>query len=170
MSQSTQRLAEKAGYRNGPHGEGGEGIQTLVHPPAWSTRPNERPGAPFKTRSPGPGLAPWQIRRTTLLIEERLSEPLSIAELASAARLSSSHFAKAFKTSVGASPHFYIMGRRIVRAKQLMADPSQSLATIAFSCGLADQAHLSRLFRRMEGVTPNAWRRATRGVVAGLAA
>ena len=41
-----------------------------------------------------------------------------------------------------------------------MLSTDAPLSEIALDCGLADQAHLSRLFRRIVGETPRAWRRA----------
>jgi AraC family transcriptional regulator len=105
------------------------------------------------------GLAPWQILRTEALVERRMEERLTTAELATAVRLSAGYFARAFKRSFGVSPHLYLMKRRVARAKHLMTTTSRPLSEIALSCGLSDQAHLSRIFRQHEGETPNRWRR-----------
>lgn len=105
------------------------------------------------------GLAPWQILRTRAAIEARLSERISPAELATAARLSRSYFARAFKRSFGEGPQAYINRRRIARAKALMLQSGEPLTAIALACGLADQAHFCRLFRTYEGQSPSAWRR-----------
>jgi AraC-like DNA-binding protein len=53
----------------------------------------------------------------------------------------------------------HIVRLRLERAKQLMLTTRDPLSDIALRCGLADQAHLSKLFRRWTGETPNAWRR-----------
>jgi AraC family transcriptional regulator len=108
------------------------------------------------------GLAPWQVLRVKALIEGRLAERLSLGDLAAAVRLSKTHFAKAFRKSFGDSPHVHLMKQRIVRAKHLMTTTGDHLAEIALACGLSDQAHLSRTFRRLEGDSPNAWRRRSR--------
>jgi AraC-like DNA-binding protein len=70
------------------------------------------------------------------------------------------HFAVAFRNSVGESPREHIIRRRIERAQGLMLSTEKSLSDIAAECGLADQAHLTRLFRRIVGDSPAAWRRA----------
>ena len=106
------------------------------------------------------GLAPWQMLRVRTLIEAQLAERLSVRDLAAVTRLSSSHFARSFKRSFGDSPQVYINRRRIVRAKALMMQTDESLTGIAMACGLADQAHFCRLFRRFEGQSPSGWRRA----------
>jgi len=108
---------------------------------------------------PSCGLAPWQRARITSYVDANLAKRLSTAELAALVRLSTSHFCRAFKASLGCSPHEYVIQCRIVRAKMLMLETGISLAQIAAECGLADQAHLCRLFRRRVGISPSAWRR-----------
>jgi len=70
------------------------------------------------------------------------------------------YFSRAFKVSFGETPHAYVMRRRVRRAQELMLNSDEPLSHIALACGFADQAHLSRLFRREVGATPSAWRRA----------
>lgn len=108
------------------------------------------------------GMAPWQIRRVKAHIEENLHEPLPISLLSQMVRLSSSYFSRAFKVSFGCSPHSYILRRRIERAKLLMQSSDEPLVQVALGCGLSDQAHLSRIFRRYVGCTPSFWRRHAR--------
>jgi AraC-like DNA-binding protein len=87
---------------------------------------------------------------------------MQIAELSTLAGLSSSHFQRAFKDSVGRTPCSYVSQLRIERSKLMMRDTTQSLSQIALACGFSDQSHLSRLFRKCVGATPTQWRRATR--------
>ena len=106
------------------------------------------------------GLAPWQVRRVLAHIEANLSRTIRNKDLAAIARLSTFHFAVAFRNSVGESPHEHIIRRRVERAQGLMLSTDKALSDIAAECGLADQAHLTRLFRRLVGQSPAAWRRA----------
>lgn len=106
------------------------------------------------------GLAPWQVRRVLAHIEANLNTSIRNKDLAAIARLSEYHFNVAFRGSVGDSPHEYIIRRRMERAQGLMLSTEKSLSEIALECGLADQAHFCRLFRRIVGDTPAAWRRA----------
>lgn len=105
------------------------------------------------------GLAPWQKRRVDRYLRRSLHRPLRIEELAEQAALSASHFARAFKDSFGTTPHSYIIGLRLELAQRLMLTTSDPLSQIALACGLASQAHLSKLFRRWLGEPPSAWRR-----------
>ena len=81
-------------------------------------------------------------------------------DLAALVELSSFHFCRAFRDSFGDSPHAYVTRRRIERAQGLMLTTNNSLSQVAMDCGLADQAHFNRLFRRFVGESPGAWRRA----------
>ena len=128
------------------------------------SNPAPRAGAPLPlvgiaTRG---GLAPWQIRRVTEYIEEHLASTIRLQDLAGIARLSHSHFCRAFKESLGHPAHAYVMRRRVHRAQGLMLSTTESLSQIAALCGMADQAHFCKLFRRLVGESPNAWRRARR--------
>lgn len=105
-------------------------------------------------------LAPWQIRKVTNYVEATLDRTIRNDDLAALVRLTPSHFGRAFRNSVGEPPHEYVIRRRIERAQGLMLSTPASLSEIALNCGLADQSHLTRLFRRMVGESPMAWRRA----------
>lgn len=108
----------------------------------------------------GGGLAPWQIRRVSTHIEEHLSENVLCEDLSAVAKLSLSHFSRAFRGSFGCPPHAYLTQRRLERAQGLMLATNESLGQIALECGFVDQPHLSRLFHRFVGQSPAAWRRA----------
>jgi AraC family transcriptional regulator len=108
----------------------------------------------------GGGLAPWQIRKLITYIDVNLDRTITTRCLATVARLSSFHFCRAFRDSFGDSPHGYVIRRRMERAQGLMLTTSSSLGQIAAECGLADQAHFNKLFRKFAGESPGAWRRA----------
>ena len=87
---------------------------------------------------------------------------MRVKDLAEQVSLSVSHFCRAFKESFGASPHLHLTRSRVERAQCLMLTTDDPLTQIALACGMADQAHLSKLFRREVGEPPNAWRRRNR--------
>lgn len=105
------------------------------------------------------GLASWQLARVRRHVEDKLDRTILIEDLAIIARLSPGHFCRAFKVSTGETPHGYIVRQRIRRAQTLMMTTDDTLSQIACACGLTDQAHLTRLFRRMLNETPLVWRR-----------
>jgi AraC family transcriptional regulator len=105
------------------------------------------------------GLAPWQLRRARELARAKLSDSISVSELATECRLSSSHFSRAFKQTTGMTPHSWLTRMRVEQAKELLQETDIELVDIALTCGFADQSHFSRVFSRAEGQTPGRWRR-----------
>jgi AraC family transcriptional regulator len=105
------------------------------------------------------GLAHWKRQRATDYIEANLTAGVDLAALASLTRLSASHFVRAFKESLGVTPHQWLRNARIERAKQLIATMRTPLAQVALQTGFSDQAHLTRIFRQVTGECPGAWRR-----------
>ena len=79
--------------------------------------------------------------------------------IAKEAGLSRSHFHRAFRASMGAPPHRWLIERRIRRAQELMLTPDKPLAEIAIETGFADQPHFTRAFSKVVGASPGAWRR-----------
>ncbi|MBS7789498.1 AraC family transcriptional regulator [Roseococcus sp. SDR] len=114
-----------------------------------------RPGRPQRAE-----LAGWQARRVADHVDRQLADTITVGQLAAIARISSAHFSRAFRGSFGMSPCTFIQRRRVEAAKRMMIETRMPLAEIAYACGLCDQAHLSRVFKRAEGTSPMRWRRA----------
>jgi AraC family transcriptional regulator len=108
------------------------------------------------------GLAPWQERRAKAILISCLDRKPSLADVARQCQLSLSYFARAFRQSTGEPPHRWLAGRRVERAKSLLLESDRSLVEIALSCGFGDQTHFTKVFSRTVGVSPGAWRRASR--------
>ena len=105
------------------------------------------------------GLARWQALRITSYIEDKLDSSIRATDLAGVVQLSASHFFRAFRKTFGETPVAYVRKRRIRRAQELMLTSGLPLSQVAVECGMCDQPHLCRVFRRIVGVNPNAWRR-----------
>jgi AraC family transcriptional regulator len=104
----------------------------------------------------------WRARRIADYIESHMFGPIKIHELAAVAGLSSSYFCRAFKLRFGVSAHTYITFRRVDAAQHLMLTTEAPLGEIALRCGMCDQAHFTRVFRRFAGEAPNRWRQSRR--------
>ena len=105
------------------------------------------------------GLAPWQAKLIRSYIDDRLDSSIRVTDLAGVVQLSTSHFFRVFRQTFGESPLAYVMQRRIRRVQELMLKSRLPLSQVALECGMCDQAHLCRVFRRIVGINPNAWRR-----------
>ena len=109
-------------------------------------------------RRAGTGLSAGASRRVLAYIEERLDTTVTLAELAELARMSVRHFCRAFRASMGCSPHQYLLRQRVERAKSLIATREMALCDIAQAAGFTDQSQLTRTFRKQMGITPAGYR------------
>jgi AraC-like DNA-binding protein len=107
----------------------------------------------------------WQLKRVMEFIEANISESVRTGDLAAIVNLSTSYFVILFRRVTGESPFIYLRRRRIEHAQEMLLGSDETLARIASDCGLADQSHLTKLFRRLVGSSPAAWRREQRAVI-----
>jgi AraC-like DNA-binding protein len=105
------------------------------------------------------GLAPWQVQRAQERMLAGLDTDVELSAVARECGLSMSHFSRAFRNTVGEPPHTWLVKRRLEAAKEMMASRDVTLATVALSCGFADQSHFTRAFTRQVGTSPGLWRR-----------
>lgn len=105
-------------------------------------------------------LSSAQLAHVATYIDENLESKLSLAELAQVANMNLYRFARAFKQSIGVSPHQHVLKQRIERAKFLLATTNLTLQDIAYQLGFSSQSHFTTAFRRSVGVTPKAFRAA----------
>jgi AraC-like DNA-binding protein/DNA-binding MarR family transcriptional regulator len=108
------------------------------------------------------GLAPWQLRRATEYMAEHLADTVLLKDLADQTGLSPSRFGRAFKLSMGISPHRWQMNLRVLEAQEMLREGTRSQADIALATGFAEQSHFSRVFKEVVGVPPGIWQRAHR--------
>jgi AraC family transcriptional regulator len=112
---------------------------------------------PLKASLTG-GLAPSTLRRCIDFIRANLSGSIHLDDLARESGMSPSHLIRSFRQSTGKSPYQYVLELRTRRAKALMRDQRLGLTEIALNSGFANQHHLSRIFRKVVGVTPSRYR------------
>jgi AraC-like DNA-binding protein len=108
------------------------------------------------------GLSPARTHRICEYINFNLDQNISLETLAEMAGLSTHHFARAFKQTVGMPPHGYVLQRRIEHAQQMLRNTDLPMSEIALSAGFSDQSHLARHFRRITGMSPSVVRWAQR--------
>ncbi|HYY34246.1 MAG TPA: helix-turn-helix transcriptional regulator [Gaiellaceae bacterium] len=98
------------------------------------------------------------LSRAKDLADARYFEPLSVDDLARAARLSRAHFSREFRRAFGESPHSYLLTRRLERAAALLRNTDRSVAAICFSVGLQSVGSFTTSFTRTYGMSPTAYR------------
>jgi transcriptional regulator GlxA family with amidase domain len=123
-----------------------------------------RADLPTAKRSSSGSLDAARLGRIVAHVEANLHNPLRVATLADIAALSPSHFSRVFKTTLGVNPAQYVRLRRLEAAQALMRTTTESLIAIALACGMADQSHLTRIFRQLVGMSPGRWRHRYSGV------
>jgi AraC-like DNA-binding protein len=96
-------------------------------------------------------------------LADELRTPPSLAEIAAGLGLSRFQVLRAFRASTGMPPYAWLAQHRVARARTLL-DAGRRPAEAAAETGFADQAHLTRWFRRVLGVTPGAYRNSVQDV------
>jgi AraC-like DNA-binding protein len=100
------------------------------------------------------------LLRAKDVVDARYRDPLDVAALASAARLSPAHFSREFRRTFGEPPHKYLSMRRMERAAALLRNTDRSVADICLSVGLRSVGSFTTTFRRTFGVSPTEYRAA----------
>jgi AraC family transcriptional regulator len=105
------------------------------------------------------GLTGHQLKRIKEFVDAHVSKEIGISELAGLIGLSQFHFIRAFKHSVGLSPYQYVLSERISVAKEMLSERDLPIADVALAVGFSGASQLNRVFRKLIGVTPTAFRR-----------
>jgi AraC-like DNA-binding protein len=110
-------------------------------------------------RPAGPPLrSPAAVRAVRELLADRLADPPSLDDLALATGMSPFTLLRAFRGETGLPPHAYLNQLRVRLARRLL-DRGVTPAEVAAEVGFADQAHLTRHFKRVVGVPPGSYQR-----------
>jgi AraC-like DNA-binding protein len=106
------------------------------------------------SREPRPaGRERSAVRRTREYLEEHATENVTLGAVATFAGLSPFHLCRVFREAVGMTPHAYQTQARVRRAKSLLR-AGLPIGLAATEAGFCDQAHLTRHFKRIVGLTP----------------
>ena len=138
------------------HREAGLETDEAVLAAVDALRPHLRPGPQAPARGRPEHAA---VRRARDHLAEQWDQPVSLATLSSVAGLSRFELVRRFRAQTGLPPHAFQTNLRIARARALLA-AGEPAAAVAATCGFADQAHLTRVFKRAVGITPARYARA----------
>ena len=92
------------------------------------------------------------------VLHDKFPEFEKLAELAESYGMSEGHFIRQFKSYTGQTPLEYRVTKRMETAKSLLAGTDLSVTDISSSLGFDDPLYFSRVFKRVFGVPPSAWK------------
>ncbi|MEP6619064.1 MAG: AraC family transcriptional regulator [bacterium] len=112
---------------------------------------------PADTRVPSAALS--QVRD---YLEAHFAQSVSLAELATLARVSPFHLIRQFRRRYGLPPYMFLELIRVQRAKAMLQQGAR-VSDVAFATGFSDQSHLTRRFKRVVGVPPGRYAKSYAG-------
>ncbi|OKP94222.1 response regulator [Paenibacillus sp. P46E] len=98
------------------------------------------------------------IERVRLLIGQRYAENLSASDIAEGVYLSPTYVRLLFKQETGETLFEYLTKVRIEQAKHMLKNPQNKLYEVCYAVGYTDPSHFSKLFKKITGSTPSAFR------------
>jgi AraC-like DNA-binding protein len=100
-----------------------------------------------------PGAERAAVTRAKDFLAANLGDKITLDDLSLAAGLSGYHLLRVFKQETGTTPHLYLSGLRIERARRLLR-AGLPPAQVAHDTGFFDQSHFANTFKRFMGATP----------------
>ena len=125
----------------------------IIDEPLQADKPQPGITMDFKTRDP-------MVLRALLLMQQNIEQPFTVAEIADRIGHSKRQLERHFQTALGTSPQAAFLDMRLSLAHHLLVSGDRPVSQIALECGFCDSSHLSRMFRRRYGQTPQAVRQA----------
>jgi transcriptional regulator GlxA family with amidase domain len=99
-----------------------------------------------------------RVRMAVFLMQQNLSEPSPIAQIARAVGVPLRQLERGFRKELGVAPRHFYRNMRLERARWLLQHSPLTITQIAFACGFADASHLTRSFKQHFGELPSAYR------------
>lgn len=104
------------------------------------------------------GLGAARLRRVKELVQAKIEYDLSLDEMAESVGLSTAHFARMFRKSMGETPHQFVLRQKIERAKSMLRAREARVLDVAVACGFKTQQHFAQVFRDLCKVSPTEYR------------
>jgi AraC-like DNA-binding protein len=106
------------------------------------------------------GAQPPVVTRAREFIARNQDRDVSLGEVAQAVNTSIFYFCKLFKKTTGHTFTDYLSRVRIEKAKTLLLNPSTRVSEVAYAVGFQSLTHFNRMFRKLTGQSPSAYRAA----------
>ena len=113
-----------------------------------------RVGAPVQDTA----RAQQMLGAVNVFIRDHIAETIRVEQLADLVHMSASHFARAFKSATGCSPHHYLTNERLRLARSMLSEGGLPLTDVAARAGFQTQQYFTEVFHRYTGSTPRAFR------------
>lgn len=97
-------------------------------------------------------------RRAKAYVEDHQEDPITLKEVSQALHVSTFYFCKMFKKATGLTFTNYLGRVRIDRAKKMLLDHNRRISEVAYEVGFGSLTHFNRVFRRLVGQSPSAYR------------
>src|SRR5262247_4286540 len=104
------------------------------------------------------GLGSARLRRIKELVHAKMEDDLNLDEMAQSVGLSTAHFARMFRKSMGETPHQFVLRQRVERAKAMLRAADARVLDVAIACGFKTQQHFAQVFRGVCGISPTEYR------------
>jgi len=104
------------------------------------------------------GLGSARLRRIKELVHAKMEDELTLREMAQSVELSTAHFSRMFRKSTGETPHQFLLGQRVERAKEMLRSANARVMDVAVACGFKTQQHFAQVFRHECGASPTEYR------------
>lgn len=106
---------------------------------------------------------PGWLMRAVEILHDRMSEALQMADIAEEVGVHPVHLSRTFSRHYGCSMGEYLRRLRVEVARSKLVETDRPISDIAYGAGFSDQAHFTRVFKKLVGVTPGEYRAASRG-------
>jgi AraC-like DNA-binding protein len=103
------------------------------------------------------------MAKARLFIAERSAEEISLTEVAGAVNVSAFYFCKIFKKATGMTFTDYLARVRVEKIKNLLLNPHKRVSEAAYEAGFQSLSQFNRVFRRITGEAPSAYRERLHG-------
>ena len=92
-------------------------------------------------------------------LDEHYTEKIALDDLSERFFINKFYLSKIFKETYGTTVNSYLISKRITRAKQLLRFTDMTVDEIGAAVGMADANYFSRMFRKVEGISPRGYRK-----------
>jgi AraC-like DNA-binding protein len=99
------------------------------------------------------------VRAAVRYIEEKLSEHITLEDIARAGSMSKSHLNEWFRMVTGMTPYEYLLVSRVERAVELLRTTDMTVLAVSEVCGFSNLANFNKAFKKRTGLTPQGYRK-----------